>query len=197
MELLAYYKGVYAAPTPGTANGAGDAMDGLKKLLQTGVDAGTINKLGVGAGAIGVLDKTTVFEQIEEAIEMITPAYNTQSMNIYVAPEMQRAYLKDKRSNGFYMLEGPGKIDNSVDFTTHRVIGLPSMAGETGMFITPKSNLLYVTKKLANSNNIKVEEAKRELVFMADWWEGFGFGINQAVWTNLAPTEAPDPDPGP
>jgi len=33
-----------------------------------------------------------------------------------------------------------------------------------------------------------MEEAKRNVAIMADWWEGLGFGINQAVWTNIQET---------
>ena len=37
MEMLAYFKGVYVAPTPGTAGNAADVMDGLKTIITTGL----------------------------------------------------------------------------------------------------------------------------------------------------------------
>jgi len=37
-------------------------------------------------------------------------------------------------------------------------------------------------------NSWKIEEAKRAVAVMGDWAEGLGFGINQAVWTNIQPT---------
>ena len=36
-----------------------------------------------------------------------------------------------------------------------------------------------------NKSNIKIEEYQRSVSFLADWWEGIGFGINGIVWTNL------------
>jgi hypothetical protein len=36
--------------------------------------------------------------------------------------------------------------------------------------------------------NFKIEESKRQVFFMSDWYEGIGFGLNEAVWTTMAPT---------
>jgi hypothetical protein len=56
---------------------------------------------------------------------------------------------------------------------------------------TPKANLLHLTKKSKNSASFKVEEAKRNVAIMTDWWEGFGFGLNEVVWTNVKAPEEP------
>jgi len=44
-----------------------------------------------------------------------------------------------------------------------------------------------LTKKSENKSNVNIEESKRTVSFMTDWWEGVGFGINEAVWSNLLP----------
>jgi len=100
------------------------------------VDDATINRLvdKDGANPVGPLVKATAFDQVELAVEYISDVYNTQAMSIFVAPEMHRAYMKDKRSNGFYQITDPNQINNGVDFTQHKVIGLPSMAGTTDMW---------------------------------------------------------------
>jgi hypothetical protein len=184
MELAAYYKGVYQAPVADTPNTAADVLDGLGKLLQIGVDADTINYVA----NIGDLAASTVFDQTEAFVEGISPVYQTVNMNVFMAPEMARAYLKDKRSQGFYNLTSAQQIDNKIDFTPNQVIGLPSMAGTKRMFATPKANMLYCTKKDGNATNFKLEESKRQVFLMSDWYEGIGFGLDQVVWTSVPKT---------
>lgn len=198
LELNAYGKGVYSAPTPGTANDPGDVMDGLKTLLQAGLDSdGTTQGVINHISGVGALDKTTVFDQIETFVDGISSVYQTQAMDVCVPYEFARAYMRDKRAQGFYDLPGDRYITNGIDFTPQQVVGLPSLAGETFIFATPKSNMFHATKKAANKTNFKVEELKRQVFIMSDWYEGIGFGINEAVFTTLEPTPEPDPEPDP
>ena len=102
--------------------------------------------------------------------------------------------MKDKRAQGYYQITGPNDIDNTPDFSPAKVIGLPSMIGTDDLFITPKANLPHLTKKGKNAANFKVEESKRCVSVMTDWREGFGFALNEPVWTAVGtetPTEAP------
>lgn len=190
-ELSEYYNGVYAAPTPGTASDAGTNLDGLKKLIQAAVDSdGTTRGIAnvLDAAKVGALDTATIFDQVEAAVDGIAGAYQTKKMGMFMAPEMARAYLRDKRSQGFYTISSQSGINTGIDFTPQQVVGLPSMAGTTDLFITPKENMIYATKKAANATNFKLEESKRQVFVMADWWEGIGFGINEAIWTNIPKT---------
>ena len=47
----------------------------------------------------------------------------------------------------------------------------------------PWQLLQFLTK-----NQFKLGKAKRAVAVRADWSEGLGFGINEAVWTNIRPT---------
>jgi len=38
-------------------------------------------------------------------------------------------------------------------------------------------------------NKIDVQESKRCVSFLTDWWKGVGFGISEIVWTNVAAAE--------
>ena len=102
-----------------------------------------------------------------------------------MSPKWHRAYLRDKRAAGFYTLQTSGEITNSVDFTPQNTFPLPSLTGTDVIFATPQTNLLHLTKKGANKTNIRIEEYRRNVSFMCDWWEGIGFGVDAAVWTNL------------
>ena len=97
--------------------------------------------------------------------------------------------MKDKRALGFYQIQSAGQIDNGLDFAPVKVVGLPSMIGTNDWFITPKSNLIHLNKKGDNQGTVLLEESKRCVNVMTDWWEGIGLGVNQICWTNVAAAE--------
>ncbi len=176
MERLEYYKGVYTAPTAGTAGITGQSMNGLKTFLQSS----KVNHVTMSA-----LDPATIYDQIEEFYENVKEEYQSVQTVIGLAPKWYRAFLKDKRSLGYYQITDPGEIDNTLDFSPSKVIGLPSMIGTDDIWCTPVGNFLHPTKKGQNAAMVRVEESKRCVSIMTDWWEGLGFGINELVWTNV------------
>ena len=95
--------------------------------------------------------------------------------------------MQDKRAQNFYQRFNEGDIDAGIDFTPLSVVPLACMAGTDDIWCTPKANLMHITPETDMKNNFKVEEAKRVVAVMGDWWEGLGFGINQAIWTNVQP----------
>lgn len=183
MELNEYYKGVYAAPVAGEAGGDGTGMDGLKLMLQRGVDAGSINSVNIGA-----LNKDTIFDQVEAFTDEISEVYQGVPMNVFMSKYWYKKYMQDKRAQGFYQKTSDAQIDGGIDFTPQSVVGLAALTGTDDIFCTPKANLLHVSPETITKNKFKLEEAKRVVAVMADWWEGLGFGINQAVWTNILPS---------
>lgn len=182
MEMKAYYNGKYKAPTAKTANNPEDVMDGLKACIQKGVDADKSHILT----AIGALDKATVFDQVEAAVDQITDVYQGTEMLVCMAPVFARAYLRDKRAQGFYTITSGKLIDLGIDFSPSRVCPLPSMGASTDMFITPKANLLHLTDKVMNKGTFKIEESKRTVSLLTDWQEGIGIALDELIWTNIA-----------
>jgi len=180
MELKEYGKGVYVAPTPGTAATTGASMNGIVKQLQDGVNADTINSVVLGA-----LSTDTIFDQVELFIDGIAELYQHVSMDVCMSPKWAKAYLRDKRTQGFYTIPSDKSLDLGIDFSPQNIKALPSLNGTDVIFATPKVNLIHLTKKATNKTNIKIEEYRREVSFMCDWWEGIGFGMDAAVWTNL------------
>lgn len=188
METKEFYNGVYAKPTAGTAGATGTSMNGIHYLIENNSN---INRL-----TMDPLEASIIYGQLEDAYEQISEVYQSTSMLICVAPKWQRAFLKDKRALGYYDISGPGQIDNSLDFSPGKVIGLPSMIGSDDLFITPKANLLHITRNGQNAAKFKIEESKRCVSILTDWWEGLGFGMNEIVWTNV-PEATPEPTPEP
>jgi len=180
MELNEYYKGTYQAPVEGEAGADGTSMNGLKKLLQDGVDAGTINSVDIEP-----LNAATIFDQVELFTDKISEVYQGVEMNIFMSRHWYKKYMQDKRAQGFYQKSSDKEIDDGIDFTPQHVKPLACMTGTSDIWCTPKENLLHITPETLTKNNFRVEEAKRCVAVMADWWEGLGFGINQAIWTNI------------
>jgi len=186
LELQIYYKGVHQAPTAGTAGATETSMNGLQLHLQTNAK---VNRL-----TMDPLEASTIYDQLEEAFEQVSEVYQNTPMLICIAPKWRRAFLKDKRAQGFYDISDPGQIDDTLDFSPAKVKGLPSMIGTNDLFITPNQNMIHLTKKGQNAATFKVEESKRCVSILTDWWEGLGFGLNEVVWTNVAEEgETPEP----
>ena len=183
MELKEYYKGVYAAPQAGVAGPDGTGMNGLRLQLQAGVDAGTINSVNIGA-----LDKNTIFDQVEAFTDDIAEVYQGIKMNVFMSRYWYKKYMQDKRAQGYYQKTSDKEIDAGIDFTPLDVKPLASMVGTSDIFCTPVENFLHLSPATLTKNAFKLEEAKRSVAVMADWAEGLGFGINQAVWTNIRPS---------
>jgi len=183
MELNEYYKGVYETPSTGVAGAAGKGMNGLQIQLQAGVDAGTINSVNIGA-----LSASTIFDQVELFTDGISEVYSGVEMDVNMSQYWYKKYMQDKRAAGFFTKYNASEIDGSIDFTPLNVKPLASMAGTNDIFCTPKANLLHLYSPGADKKRFTLEASKRSVAVMADWWEGLGFGINQAVWTNIQPT---------
>jgi hypothetical protein len=134
------------------------------------------------------LNASTIFDQIEAFTDEISEVYQGIKMNVFLSRHWLKKYLQDKRVQGFYQKFSEKDIDSGIDFTPLSVVGLASMVGTDDIFCTPAQNFLHVAPATITKNSFKFEEAKRAVAVMADWAEGLGFGINQAVWTNIQKT---------
>ncbi len=152
-------------------------MDGIRKHLIAGASADySINVIP----NIGKLEAASILDQVEAFSKKIAPIYQNQPIVICVSQEFHRAFLENKRSAGYYWLNGPEDINNRVDFTKQVVMGLPCMAGSKDMFAFTKGNLLWLTRK--DKFNFDVQKEDRYVKILGDWREAIGFGVNKEVW---------------
>ncbi len=180
-ELLAVYKGVYEAPTDGTAGSGEKVFDGLRKQLQLGA-ADTAYPINVIDG-IDELSAATCFDQIEKFDESISDQFENSRLIICVSPAMARAYRKARRDSGIYTIELGQEPGTKIDFTEHTLVGLPSMIGTNDIFATLPENIIHLMKFKDTPNNIDLQKDKREICVLMDWMEAVGFGVNKLVWT--------------
>jgi hypothetical protein len=180
LENQVIYKGVFSAPQNGVAGNTINSMDGIRIKLHAGVDDGSIN-----TADLDPFTDSNTFDQIEEFAQGIPDLYRTLKMNIFCDPTIGEWYLKEKRNQGFYTITSEKEIHPTVDFTGLSLVSLPSMAGSGEIFATPKENFLHITKKDVNKTKFELQGVDRQVKTLTDWWEGVGFGINEAVWTNI------------
>jgi len=176
LETQAYFKGSYVAPTPGTATTTAATMDGLKTIITAGL-AGDMNTVTLSAA----VSASNAFDMVEEFVDSLTDLTDKGvKMKLYMDPKVLRWYHRDKRNtHGTDVNYNPDKP--VVDFTNVELVGLPSMAGEKMIWASPVDNFLYI-RKANGMKKPKVEESKREVFFMLDWWEGLGFGYDALVY---------------
>ena len=178
MEMKAYFTGSHVAPTPGTPGTASGAIDGVKKLLDAGIADSTMQNVALSAA----IDATNAFDILEEFVDNFDDKLSSIKTRVYMDPKVLRWYHRDKRNtHGTDVNYDPNKP--VIDFTNVELVGLPSMAGEKYLWSSPVDNFLYLRRE-NGMKKPRVEESKREVFLMLDWWEALGFGHNELVYVS-------------
>lgn len=179
-ENYEVFKGIATEVTPGEASETGKTMNGIEQLLIQGINEGNhghkMNKV-----ALGTITTTNIFDKMEEFVDAFAPIYKTKAMNIFASSEIALAYNRNRRDKNFFNPESKG---NAIDFLPQTIIPLPSMAGSSVIFASPKENILAIGKKTENMNKILITSGSNPRIaqFTTDFYKGIGFGINDVVW---------------
>jgi len=178
METKAYFNGEYVAPTAGTAGTAAGTIDGIKKLLDDGLTATTMQAVALSAAPT----TSNIFDMIEEFADNFDDSLSSTKMRIYVSNSWLRAYFRDKRNTHGADVNYSTNGINIVDFMPNvELVGLPSMEGSDYIWATPTDNFVHL-RKVNGMKDPTVEESKREVFLMLDWYEGLGFLHNELVY---------------
>jgi hypothetical protein len=176
LETKAYFKGSYVAPTPGTATSASEVMDGIKTIITAGL-LGNMHTVTL----TDAITASNAFDRVEEFVDGLSELTDKGvQVTVKMPKKILKWYLRDKRNTHGQDVNYDGD-SITVDFTDVQLVGLPSMAGENMIWATPKDNFIYLRKR-KGMNNPKVEESKRQLFFMTDWWEAIGFDYDELVY---------------
>lgn len=188
MELMAYGKGVYVAPTAGSAGTASEVMDGLDKITIDGLADSEKPMNNVLLTEAQTLENGVEF--IENFLLAIEPLYlDNFKFKVLCDPVFVRNYQGNYRERFNQSTVYSDDRTLKVDFHPNvELVSLPSLAGTGKIIATPAENFLYVRRK--NGINAPVIQAdKREVIIMTDWWEALGFGYNELVWVYKQPTQ--------
>ena len=195
-ELNEVYAGNYTSiTTPGTANAAGLNFVGLKKLLQGFDSASSMNVVAMGTLET---DPQAFYEQFNAWIalckegsalhrRMITSMVD----EIHMAPELAERYAdgKDKALNLNYLrsadVDQKAIMEVSVPRTGIKIVGLDSMIGDEGVYMTMKANRAAYIKRPKSAQEFGINMANPYApILYLKFWKGIGFWFPQYIWAN-------------
>lgn len=180
-ELNEIYYGKYYAPVQDTPNPDGKNFDGVRYTLNKLISDGSVTTIPSGAWTKN--NAVTFVEEIEAWVKEIPSLYRSKIKQLFMSEDLRMLYRQGKREkyNMYYAQETD--LDKVVD-TNISVIGLPSMVGDDKIFCSTDMNMVMATKKPENERVFKVEEAKRLVSAMTDFYKGFGIWVPDWVFTN-------------
>lgn len=186
LEVGEYFKGVFAAPTAGTAGAAGTAMNGLRKVIRGYNTAGRTN-LGNGAIATGVTssDDAAYCTQVETFVKGVPDLFRSKIDKVFVSKDQEMAYMRGKelKYNTNYLRDADLKSLRYYPNIT--VVGLESMSGSGMMWASLPANRIRPTKKAGLANTMLVQQfAPRVVSAYTDWWEALNFEVPEFVFHN-------------
>lgn len=184
-ELNEFYKGEEGTITPGIATAAGRSINGLRHQLN--------NRAGVNSIAMGAWPtNASADQQAKERVEYIEdwfkqiPRLHRRRLDVVfvnedILDEFRQGMTVKYNTNWEQV---PEARQNLIRRTNVRVVGLPSMDGDDKIFtIMPELRMSYA-KKPENQNFFKVEEAKRKVAVMTDYWRLPTFLFPQYAYQN-------------
>lgn len=185
-ELKLIANGVYTefggAPATGDAGQAtGLSMEGfmtqLVKLYETKA-SNNVNFI-----AVGPITTSNIVDKVESFVDSLDPLYARKSMNIFCGDTFYKGYKRAYRDL-FPTTKNDDKSD-MVDYSLQKLQPLPSMAGYGHFFTTPKENFVRLIHKNQGANKIWMQAADYDVKVFAEWWEGVGFAIQEAIYVYI------------
>ena len=168
------------------ASAANDCMDGyvtqLKKLKEASNDKVTWLLDGEE------LTDATLVDQIDKAVQQVKPLYRAKTMFIHADPDLVTRYSKAYRKLYPWLKNEDGE-KVKVDFSKFTFAPLEGMRGTGAFFITPKENFKHLMSKNPQQTQIRMETNHYNVDLMAEWWEGTGFWLAEAIFAYIPPTE--------
>ena len=175
------------------AGQANEVMDGyvtqLKKLKEASNDR--ITWLLDGE----TLTDETLIAQIDKAVNEVKPLYKRKTMYIHADPDLVTRYSKAYREKYPWLKNEDGE-KVKVDFSKFTFAPLEGMRGTGVFFITPKENFKHLQSKNPQNTKIRMETYHYDVHVMAEWWEGVGFWLAEAIFAYIPPTEEAESSQG-
>ena len=185
MELKACFKGLYVAPTPGTAGPAENAIDGLRKRINDGVTATTISPIATGALAADPVDFVT---QVEAFVELIDSTDRSSPMTIAMATEQHAKWRRGMRTkyNSQHMMVN--ELDQLIDRNNIKVAGFEAMSGSSMIWCTPEGNAEKAVNLYDTTNTSKTvfefEQQDRQMKIWRDYAVAYHINRHDRFYVN-------------
>ena len=180
------YKENTASQDGGTASAALDCMDGYVTQLKALKTANNDKVTWLLDGE--KLVDTTLLDQIDKAVDQVKPLYRNKTMFVHADPDLVIKYSRAYREK-YKWLKNEDGVKTKIDFTNFTFAPLEGMRGTGVFFITPKENFKHLMSKDPQRTSIRMETNHYNVDIMAEWWEGTGFWLAEAIFAYIPPEE--------
>ena len=171
-------------------NAAMESMDGyLTQLidLYNDEDEG-VTWLNKGT-ANATITSANVLAAVDEAVDQVKAVYKRKTMFVHADPDLITMYQRAYRKEYKVTKNEDGEVTR-IDFSKFSFAPLEGMRGSKCFFITPKENFKHLLSKDPNRTTIRIQEQDYVAKFFAEWWEGTGFWLKEAIFAHIDPTFA-------
>lgn len=181
LELEEVFKGVEGTIVEGTALGAGDVMNGIRKIIRDGHAAGKTNAVTLGVPPSTPVEFCTY---VENFLKAIPKRIRKRIKHVEMSSENEELFRigNDSKYNINYERQ-PNTV--SVRYNPNiTVIGSDAMEGSSMIFATIAENKVNPIKAMENQGRFDVQKDKRGVALLSDFWIGVGFWYLPYVYHN-------------
>lgn len=184
-------KGVYVAPTTGTAGSSLSSANGVFTIIENEIADGNITPI-----PIGEINAGNIVEKYEKFNRDLPSEWVSKEGIIFVSSQRLQDYIYAYR-DAFGQnrdFEGP---TTKLWGTSKTLVGLDDLNGSDRMLFTPtgvKGNLLKMYDKIVMPSPI-VQLDKRDVHIMTDFARGWGFDTLDVVFVNDVEEEEEEETP--
>jgi hypothetical protein len=195
--------GKYTASTPNAS------MDGyltqLVRLFVADYEQDDPTKLSNVRWLLKGIELTddNIMEKIDAAVDEIAqkyPLYARKKMFVHCDPNLILKYQRAYRKKYPWLKNEDGDDRVKIDFSKFTFAPLEGMRGTGCFFITPKENFKHLMSHNPQQVTLRFLENHYSVDIMAEWWEGTGFWLAEAIFAYISPKYAdvePEADPEP
>jgi hypothetical protein len=182
-----------------TASAPSEAMDGyltqLVDFFNADAAAGENDpKSNIRWLLSGVtLTDQNIMEKIDAAVDEISekyPLYARKKMFVHCDPNLILKYQRAYRKVYLWLKNEDGENRTKIDFSKFTFAPLEGMRGTGCFFITPKENFKHLMSHNPQNVTLRFLENHYSVDIMAEWWEGTGFWLAEALFAYIAPAAA-------
>ncbi len=167
------YKGVYVAPTPGTAGNPEDSMNGMGKIIADLITAGDTTPITMGAVPTDPIDFVDYVEDFVASIpEKIRGKCRILRMNQTLSTRYATGF-RAKYVTGVQVPTEGMSLRTPVANTLMTVVGFSAMTGKDRIVTAAPDNLLNFTTSVGNPipQMLRSGSNPRAIQILWDWWK--------------------------
>ena len=170
------------------ATDALDCMDGYVTQLKALKDAENDKVTWLLDGETLSTDGEALLAQIDKAVDQVKPLYRKKTMFVHADPDLVIKYSRAYREKYPWLKNQDGE-KVKIDFSRFTFAPLEGMRGTGVFFITPKENFKHLMSRDPQRSRIFIQALNYDVKIFAEWWEGCGFWLAEAIFAYIPPEE--------